>query len=343
MKTDNRLKTILKNRGLGEMKIKEILDSGYIIRDFGYPPSLSVSDRMYGNKLISGTFEIDKFIEYVNGNYKFEARQFVSFNVKSKTEIDEILSSPDRKHHIENESMSFRGQPKEYKFKRVIPNPVRSDKNGEELSIMPGLYRQVGSIYSFKRAAIENRSFSYVLHELEPKNPSVYLDSYSAYDIMRVEQHYASQTSGLDISFDIDTAIFFATHRSMMNSNKKAFYEKVGKGDHSGVIYCFRFRDPPVKRTQYLIKKFDLFKTYRPVRVIRQNCGLPLIGEYERNIATTDLDCILYLDKNFHWEGGKTPKYMFPNPKVDRFYGKLLELKRRYPAALEKVVEYEIE
>lgn len=346
MKTSNRLERTLKDSGLSEKKIEDILDSGYIIRDFDDPFSgrtwQSVSDRMYGNKRFSSSFDIDKFIEYVDGEYNFpDLPEFVSFNVKCKTDINEVLSKPRRKHYIENESMSFRGQTKEYKFKRIIPNSVRSDKKGEELSIMPGIYRQGGSFYSFNREAIENRSFMHLLRELEPNNPSIYPDSQNAYDIMRVEQHYATQTAGLDISFDIDTAIFFATHKLTFNARNKAFHEKIERGNHLGVIYCFRFIDPPIKKSQYLIDKFDLFKTFRPERIIRQSCGLPLIGEYERNVSITDLDCVLYLDKNFHYEEGKTPEYMFPNAQDDGFYGKLLEIKSRYPNELKNVVEYE--
>ncbi|WP_220384641.1 hypothetical protein, partial [Klebsiella pneumoniae] len=98
------------------------------------------------------------------------------------------------------------------------------------------------------------------LQELEPNNPNIYSDNSYALDIMQVEQHYATQTVGLDISFDIETAIFFATHKFLFNSDGKAYHSKVKKGEHNGVIYGFCFRDPPVKKTEFLIEKFDLFK-----------------------------------------------------------------------------------
>jgi hypothetical protein len=158
---------------------------------------------------------------------------------------------------------------------------------------------------------------------------------------MRVEQHYATQTAGLDISFDIETAIFFATYKFLFNSHGNAYHSKIKKGEHEGVIYGFRFRAPPVKKTEFLIEKFDLFKTYRPERVLRQNCALPLFCDYERNIAITDLDFIIYLDKDFDYEGKREPSYMFPNIKEDRFYGKLLELKDAHPHLLANVIEYQ--
>ena len=291
---------------------------------------------------MSGVFDIDKFIEYVNGKYEFpRLPEFVNFRVKTMNDINQILSEPRRKYYIDNGMMSFRGQPRQYTFKRKIPNPVRSDRSGQELSILPGIYRQAESPYSFNRKIEERKSFQYFLRELEPNNRNVIHDSWYAYDSMRVEQHYATQTAGLDITFDVETAIFFATHQFKINKENRAYYEKVKKGNDSGVIYCFVFGTPAVKRTEYLIKGFDLFKTYWPERVIRQACGLPLFGGFERNISITDLDCIIFLEEDFDYEGKKTPKYMFPHAQEDRFYGKLIELKQRYPVELENVVEYE--
>ncbi|CAH1601167.1 hypothetical protein THOD04_90254 [Vibrio owensii] len=237
--------------------------------------------------------------------------------------------------------MSFRGQTSQYTYKRKIPSPVRAGKDGREISIFPGLFRQNEEFYSFKHKYEEKRSLQQFLSELEPNNPNVYLDSSFAYDIMRVEQHYATQTVGLDISFDIETAIFFATHKFQFNIAGRAYHTKIAKGDHKGVIYGFCFRDPPVKKTKFLIREFDLFKTYKPERIIRQECGLPLFSDYDRNIAITDLDFIIKLDKDFDYEGKKDPEYMFPNTQEDLFYGRLLELKDKYPELLSNIVEYE--
>ena len=74
---------------------------------------------------------------------------------------------------------------------------------------------------------------------------------------------------------------------------------------------------------------------------MRQDCGLPIFAGHERHIAVTDLAFIIYLHKDFDYQGRKTPEYMFPNSKEDRFYGKLLELKDRFPDELEDIVEYE--
>jgi hypothetical protein len=109
---------------------------------------------------------------------------------------------------------------------------------------------------------------------------------------MRVEQHYARQTPGLDLTFDIDSALFFATNRFKVGDDGLAYHERVPRGEHEGVIYLFRFGSPSVKRTEYLIREFDYFKTHQPLRILRQHCALPLFGQYERNIAVTDVDTV---------------------------------------------------
>jgi hypothetical protein len=328
--------------------IDAVIESGFRMERsrnaFNGKSALIVRDSMYGNKQFSSTFDIGDFVRYILGEYQFPSMgSFRCFEARSVTEIRELLTEPPRAHYVSEGSMTFRGQPSQYRFRRKIPSPVRADKEGFEISVLPGIYRQQGALYSFKRdPQQEIRSFSWLLEDLEPNNPHVRLDQSHAYDIIRTEQHYATQTAGLDVGFEIDTAIFFATHNFKRDAVGQAYYERIRSGEHSGVIYCFRFRDPPVKRTQYLIKDFDLFKTFRPERILRQDCGLPIIGPYERNIAITDIDCIIKLHSDFALPAdfSKTPQYMFPDVLQDKFYGKLLDLKEIFPEELSAVVEY---
>jgi hypothetical protein len=204
---------------------------------------------------------------------------------------------------------------------------------------MPGVFRQTGPEYRFSTDPPEGISLDWLLHELEPGNPDVLLDSHFAYDPMRVEQHYASPTAGLDLTFDINTALFFATHRFTMTGGIATF-DRVARGAHTGVIYCFRFGSPAVKKSEYYVRTFDLFKTYRPERILRQHCALPLIGDFERNIASTEIDCILRLHPEFDSHSVPRPEHMFPGITEDAFYRKLLDLKQHHPRELDDVVEY---
>ena len=339
-----RLVEILKSKGVSGGKIDDVVDSGYIIRGFADPFSgrtwESVSDQMYGSKQFSSVFDIDDFIRYIHGENNFmRLPNFREYTVRNFEEIHAILSEEQRQQYIKEGRLSFRGQTQQHYFKRKVPNPVRSNDDGMELSIFPGIFRQKTDFYSFSVIPNETLTLRHLLHKLEP-NPEVYIDSSYSYDVMKVEQHYATQTAGLDISFDIETAIFFATYKFKHDANNIAYYEKIRPGQHIGVIYGFCFRDPFVKRTEFLIKDFDLFKTYRPERIIRQDCGLPIFREYDRNIAITDLDFIINLHRDFDYQGNKTPEYMFPNTEEDKFYGKVLELKDQYPDLLKDIVEY---
>ena len=346
-KKTEKLHDALKAADASSCLINEVIESGYYLRDWVDPFSgttwQTVSDMMYGNKQHSSSFPVEQFIGYIQGTYAFSAAPpLQTYEAACMSDIQNILADTRRAHYISQGSLTFRGQPREYKFKRKIPSPFRADSDGYEVSLMPGVYRQSHSFYTFEKSLSEHRSLDWLLTKLEPNNPQVYLDSAYSVDIMRTEQHYATQTAGLDLAFELDTALFFATHRFKIDADGRAYYEKISRGEHSGVIYCFKFCDPPVKQTQYLIKDFELFKTYPPLRIVRQDCGLPLIGPHERNIALTDVDCVIRLTPNFELPDAfrKTPDYMFPPMADDAFYRKLLELKDQHPDLLQEVVEY---
>ena len=334
-------KKLLNDRGISDDKIDDVIDSGYFLHNVGGVDR--VLDSMYGLKMSSSCLDIDKFCEYVRGeSNSFQKYDFshCSYIAKNIDDIQKILSDDRRMRYIQDGSLSFRGQTQEYTFQRKIPSPVRADLKGQELSIFPGIYRQnPNDFYSFKQPLEEYETLSLFIKQLEPNNPD-YMYARHSHDSMRVEQHYATQTSGLDISFDIETAIFFATYKFHCNENNVAHHLKVQQGQHKGVIYGFKFTAPSVKKSEFYISEFDLFKTYTPERILRQDCGLPLIASYERNIAITDIDFVIYLHEDFDYEGLKTPEYMFPNVEEDKFYRKLIELKKQHPELLSNIVEY---
>jgi hypothetical protein len=337
-----KLANALKDRGISEQKITDVIDSGYVL--FPVNGMNCVLDQMYGLKGMSSCFELDKFCEYLEEDRNPFSQYDLShctYVVKNMDDIQAILSDERRKHYIERGALSFRGQTQEYNFKRKIPSPVRANAKGEEISVFPGVFRQAPSkFYSFSVPWEEKRTIEMYLHELEPNDPEIYIYASHTYDYMRVEQHYGTQTSGLDISFDIETAIFFATYHYNSDKNNVAHHTKIQRGQHQGVIYGFKFTNPPVNKSEFYVNGFDLFKTNTPERLLRQDCGLPLIGAHERNIATTDVDFVMYLHEDFDYEGLKSPEYMFPDESEDKFYAKLMELKKKHPEVLSNIVEY---
>lgn len=336
---------LLQGRGFSNVLIDRIRDSGFFLKHWmtadPAKPQITVSDSMYGNKALSSSFEIEAFLRYVQGEQPFSRlRPLNRVRVRSRAEILQYLSDPRLRCYDMDGSLTIRGQPREHKFRRAIPNPARADEKGLELSILPGLYRQSpNEMYSFDAPIVEKRALTPVSFELESADLKRANDGF-AYDFMRVEQHYARQTPGLDLTFDIDSALFFATNRFKVGDDGLAYHEPVARGEHEGVIYLFKFGSPSVKRTEYLIREFDFFKTYQPLRILRQECGLPLFGRNERNIAVTDVDTVLELEPDYKDTSLKTPEYMFPNADEDAFYSEILKLKDKMPDKLGDVVEY---
>lgn len=335
---------LLHERGVSDTTIDRTRDSGFFLKSWmsmdSTKPSITVSDSMYGNKELSSSFDIDKFLSFLQGEMPFERLPPLKrVSVRSRSEIAEYLSDARLQHYQAEGSLTMRGQPREHKFKRAIPNPVRADDDGAEISILPGIFRQSPKdLYSFDAPVAEERSIEPFAFQLEPADLER-IHGETAYDFMRVEQHYSRQTPGLDLTFDIDSALFFATKR-YRSEDGLAYHETVPRGEHEGVIYLFRFGSPSVKRTEYLIRDFDYFKKHEPLRILRQHCALPLFGQFERNIAMTDVDTVLELDPDFSDISLRTPEYMFPKASEDSFYSELLKLKDRSPDQLRDVVEY---
>lgn len=336
---------LLHEQGISEAIIDRVRDSGYFLKHWmsadPAKPHISVSDGMYGNKAGSSSFEVDAFLRYIQGEQPFDRLPPLNrVKVRSREEILEYLSDPRLQRYDAQGSLTMRGQPREHVYKRAIPNPRRADEDGAEISILPGLYRQSPKeIYSFDAQVVEKRALTPLSFQLEAADlERAYYGP--THDFMRVEQHYARQTPGLDLTFDIDSALFFATNRFKIGNDGLAYHEPVPRSEHEGVIYLFRFGSPSVTRTEYLIREFDYFKTHPPLRILRQHCGLPLFGPYERNIAVTDIDTVLELDADYADMSLRTPEYMFPNVGEDSFYDEILKLKDGMPDTLGDVVEY---
>ncbi|CDQ10899.1 FRG domain protein (fragment) [Acidithiobacillus ferrivorans] len=120
----------------------------------------------------------------------------------------------------------------------------------------------------------------------------------------------------------------------------KATYRPINGGEHEGVIYLLRFRDPAVKQTDYLVNELGVFEHLPVERPIRQRCGLPAFHGNEIAAAARDLDAVILLDANFDTSGLPDPKRLFPLTE-DPFYLALLEQKKRFGAPWNWVVDYE--
>ncbi|MDO5972013.1 hypothetical protein Q4Q35_19605 [Flavivirga aquimarina] len=262
--------------------------------------------------------------------------------------------------------LSFRGQAREYHTKREIPNPFMADTNNKERLVIPSFYRKFvndfslrfnerfqksifQSIYgdefvyygienwhnlgeeNFKRYGIHTMSD---LESFPDKRSQEYGKRWSKIKVSGdltgqlplIEQHYGMPTYGLDVTFELSTALFFASHKFKTDKEGYSFYEPIEKGKHQGVLYGFRFRDPSLVKTRDMVNNVPLFDHLKPERPIRQSCALPIFNDYNFNSALTDCDFIMYLDKDFDIEGVSNENYLIPPPEEDPFYKALVDI-----------------
>lgn len=346
---------------------------------FSADSELMLMDSYYGTKG-SGLFKIDDFIKYHQGHEIDAPVKSTAIykNVQSLKEVTEILNLDRHSNYLKNNLLSFRGQNKEYWIERSIPNPKVMMPDKKERMIVPSAWRksvnkafsqrtQCSTCSTLKHILADNliykgipnwRALSdinfkkYGFHSMDDLQDFPDTESQEYYkryvlhkqsmcnEMPLLEQHYGIDTIGLDISFDVATSLFFSTHKFFTKENGKSTFLPIEQGKHSGVLYCFVFRDPAVKSTDWLIKEINIFSHIPPLRPLRQHCGLPSFHYNEIAAATLDLDAVIYLDKDFSTSGLPEKEYLFPM-KEDDFYMALLEEKMKNPSHYEGIVEYE--
>ncbi len=168
----------------------------------------------------------------------------------------------------------------------------------------------------------------------------IIVSPYYKQTLTALEQHYGLQTLGLDVTFDLGVAFFFATNQFVKKSNGKATF--VPKDDFKeSVVYCFRFSSPAVYKTNWLIDKIDIFSHIPPIRPLRQTCALPFFHFTEINAAAANISIKIALDKNFDMTGIPEARNLFPDSDEDLFYKELLRMKKKSPEFFADIVEYE--
>jgi hypothetical protein len=163
--------------------------------------------------------------------------------------------------------------------------------------------------------------------------------AHASNEALLLEQHYGMPTIGLDVTFDPETAFFFASH-CFPAEGRRVGCEPVARSSHHAVVYCFVFEWPPVKEAEYLVRDIRLFRNLPPLRPIRQHCGLPPFHFNEIAAAARDLHAVFHLDGAFDISGLPSAASLFPGRAEDRFMMLLLELRELSPTIWGSVVEY---
>ncbi len=349
--------------GIAPETIKRIGESGYYMLNSAYGDEPIVADSFYGTKIYSGFITLSNFLEYIKGHVPYKPRPHIH-EIHNVEEAVKILSDND---WFKRGLMSFRGQNQEYFMRRRFPNPIQVLKDGTERLILPGYWRKYRGKWDERFRAPEYHSIfksiygdfltyyglpdpqwiaeynikKYGIHTMsdmgffEEDFNKEYFKRFSEIKIHpnsslpAIEQHYGIETPYLDVTFDIKIALFFATHRYIVE-NGEAFYAEIPKGNHKGVIYSFVFHDPVVTASNDLIKDIPCFKHISPSRPSRQMCALRHFDSYSINAAVTDIDTIFYLSEDFDTSGIATFEDLFPNAGEDPFYKALLELSAKH-------------
>jgi hypothetical protein len=143
-----------------------------------------------------------------------------------------------------------------------------------------------------------------------------------------VEQHYGIETVGLDVTFDVGVATFFAANRFITRDDGTAHYLLPPPGGHTGVLYGFVFIDPRLELEEEVVREIPIFDHIPPVRPIRQQCALPFFHALNFNEAACDLDFVMHLAPNFDSSGLPDQRQLFPSAADDPFYDAVLAIRR---------------
>jgi len=115
----------------------------------------------------------------------------------------------------------------------------------------------------------------------EPENQELFRrwqtkihNSYLTNECISLEQHYGFETTHLDITFDLPTAVFFALNQWNKIDNDSATYIRDERLDSEPTVFCFLFPREDVYYKRDMITGYDMFDTTPPLRPIRQKCAV---------------------------------------------------------------------
>ena len=146
---------------------------------------------------------------------------------------------------------------------------------------------------------------------------SSYLDSSWDVVVMGLAQHYGIPTHGLDITSDLDTAIWFAKRQSQ---------HRVSAINLShGVLYI-------IATDTHLLHQLDSIADlgFEALRPRRQKAYLHYGGwGLHSNLCAEEVVAVVQLGENIEPLNEKSFSFLFPPPDEDLFYGNLRRLQKR--------------
>ncbi|WP_299676314.1 FRG domain-containing protein [uncultured Dokdonia sp.] len=254
------------------------------------------------------------------GFLRIPFRRIPRISIKKHDDINSILH--DLKKHYKDHDILYRGQTKEYFLSRGKESlkKIYGCENTLEPSLLNTSSRTNTNIDSIipEWSGLLRVSFGMYAQLLDNKVLSDKInDEFNYYPFMHyalsIAQHYGLPTNGLDVTSDIETALFFALNTYHKTGAYKANYLHKRDWKSKSVIYIFA-----LPHKYYSINHEEILSgiipksrpSFQNAFFLHNSRGLNI------NNATEHLVAALYLDNSDAFKQ-KTSELLFPNRQKD--------------------------
>ncbi len=129
-------------------------------------------------------------------------------------------------------------------------------------------------------------------------------------------QHYGLYSPVLDLTSDLEIALFFATHK-FIEDGERCSYRFVGTNGRNAVLYLSRDEENRNYERGRLLEELD------PQRPKRQACVVVPTDPFSMNLPADLLLGVVHLDFDMHCPEAVKSQDIFPGPDEDPFLGAL--------------------
>ncbi len=144
-------------------------------------------------------------------------------------------------------------------------------------------------------------------------------------------QHYGLLSPVLDLSSDVDVALFFATH-ALDGSGHNCTYKFVGTNNRQALLYILKENE----REMTVHQRRRLFEALNPQRPIQQHCVTAHASPWAINLPADFLVEVIRLDFDLSSPQGYAMSDLFPSRNDDRFLRALIDQRIPYVTAFDR-------
>ncbi|TSK06590.1 MAG: FRG domain-containing protein [Geobacter sp.] len=131
-------------------------------------------------------------------------------------------------------------------------------------------------------------------------------------------QHYGLYSPVLDLTTDLDVALFFLSHRIEATGTSHS-YKFVGDNHRQSVLYVFRQDNTEMNEHAH----HRVMNKLKPLRPVRQSCVICKSAPFALNLAADFLVGIIEIDFDITTPGKYLPADLFPDRSEDNFLAAL--------------------